>query len=104
MRVNNCCSNTIYCPTTCKNPGPETIADKICKKLGIDRIIHPAVGVLGDISYIRRNSLMLLYHKPDLVVGFAHTLDESTVVRDMIQRADKMGYKSKVIDYKSLSR
>ncbi len=83
-------------------PGPETTAHSYCHKLGIDTIIQEAVKVLGTSSYFRRNELMLNYHRPDLVIGFALSFKESAVVSDMIQRAEAKGIKVKPIDYESI--
>ena len=83
-------------------PGPETTAHNYCRELGIDTIIQEAVKVLGQNSYFRRNELMLNYHKPDLVMGFALSFKESAVVSDMIKRAEIKGIKVKPIDYESI--
>lgn len=85
-------------------PGVETVAQEYCEHLGIDTIIHPAVRVLGDKGYLRRNELMLNYHKPDLVVCFAYSFKESVVMTDMLNRADLKGIKTKAVDYESIVR
>ncbi len=85
-------------------PGAETFAGEFCLKQGIDQIIQPAVRVLGDNSYYRRNELMLAYHKPDIVIGFAHDLTMSKVVYDIIKRAELKGIRTKSVDYKSLKK
>lgn len=85
-------------------PGPETVAHEYCRKLGIDTIVQEAVRVLGQNSYFRRNEIMLTYHKPDLVVGFAHSFKENSVVFDMIRRAQAKKMKTRPIDYKSIQK
>ena len=85
-------------------PGPETVADTVCIKLGIDRIIHPAVRVLGDNCFYRRNQLMIQYHKPDLVIGIAHEIETNKVIYDLLERANIKGIKTKAIDYEYLNR
>jgi hypothetical protein len=85
-------------------PGPETVAQEYCRKLGIDMIVQEAVRVLGQNSYFRRNELMLNYHKPDLVVGFALSFKESAVVSDMMKRAEAKGVRTKPVDYESIVR
>lgn len=84
--------------------GPETIAHEYCKFLGIDTIVHEAVRVLGRNSYFRRNEIMLNYHKPDLVVGFAHSLKENSVVLDMIRRAEIKKIETRPIDSRNLRK
>ena len=84
--------------------GPERVAESYCKRLGIDFMTQPAITVLGDSSYFRRNELMIKYHKPDLVVGIAHKIDESQVIYHLLQLAKIKGIKIKEIDYESLSK
>jgi len=84
--------------------GPETVAQEYCRKLGIDTMVQEAVKVRGQNSYFRRNELMLNYHKPDLVVGFALSFKESAVPADIIKRAEAKGIKTKAIDYESIVR
>ena len=83
-------------------PGPETVAQVHCRKLGIDTMVQEAVKVLGHNSYYRRNELMLNYHRPDLVVGFALSFKESAVVSDMMERARIKEIKVNPIDYESI--
>lgn len=83
-------------------PGPETAAHEFCRKLGIDTVVQEAVKVLGESSWFRRNELMLNYHRPDLVVGFALSFKESAVPADMMKRAEAKGIKTKRIDYESI--
>jgi hypothetical protein len=85
-------------------PGPETVAKEYCRKLGIDTMIQEAVRVLGQSSYFRRNELMLSYHRPELVVGFALSFNESAFVSDMMKRAEKRGIKTRAVDYESIVR
>ena len=85
-------------------PGPETVAHEYCKKNGIDTIVQAAVKVLGQNSYFRRNELILNYHKPDLVIGFAYSFKESQIVTDMLMRAREKGIEVKAIDYQSITR
>ena len=84
--------------------GPERAAEVLCKKLGIDFMTQPAMTVLGDSSYFRRNELMIKYHKPNLVIGIAHNIDENQVIYHLLQIAKMRGIKVKAIDYESLSR
>lgn len=83
-------------------PGPETVAHVHCRKLGIDTMVQGAVKVLGHGAYFRRNELMLVYHKPDLVIGFALSFNESAVVSDMIERAKIKEIKVMPVDYESI--
>jgi hypothetical protein len=85
-------------------PGPETVSQEYCRKLGIDTMVQEAVRVLGQSSYFRRNELMLTYHRPDLVVGFALSFKESAVVSDMMKRAEAKGVRTKPVDYESVIR
>lgn len=82
--------------------GVETVAQEYCEHLGVDTITRPAVRVLGDKGYFRRNELMINYHKPDLVICFALSFNESAVTSDMLMRADLKGIKTKSIDYESI--
>ena len=66
--------------------------------------MQEAVKVLGEAGYFRRNELMLSYHRPDLVVGFALSFKENAVVSDMIKRAEGKGIKVKPVDYESIVR
>ena len=51
--------------------GADTLADKVAKDKGIDRVVYPANWVkYGKSAGYRRNSLMLKEGKPDLVVAF----------------------------------
>lgn len=85
-------------------PGPETIADIVCVKLGIDRIIHPAVRALGSHAFYRRNQLMIQYHNPDLVIGIAHNIKTNTTIHDLLERAKVKGIKTKAIDWEYINR
>ncbi len=85
-------------------PGPESIADEVCKVRGIDRIVHPAVRALGDNCFYRRNELMLSYHNPDLAVVFVQNLRTSKVCGDMLKRARAKGVKARLIDFDYLNR
>ena len=85
-------------------PGPESIADEVCKVRGIDRVIHPAVRALGDNCYYRRNELMLSYHKPDLTIVFVQNLKSSKVCSDMLRRARAKGIKARLFDFDYLNR
>ena len=80
-------------------PGPETVARHLCTKIGIDTVIYPAHKAMGDLGYKRRNQIMLQEHAVDLVVVFAHVLNENSVVCDMLERANRKGIKIKPIDY-----
>ena len=84
--------------------GPERVAEAYCKRLGIDFMTQPAITVLGDSSYFRRNELMIKYHKPDLVVDIAHKIDENQVIYHLLQMASMKSIKTKTIDYESLSK
>ncbi|MEM7009828.1 MAG: hypothetical protein AAF462_11915 [Thermodesulfobacteriota bacterium] len=84
--------------------GPERAAETFCKKLGIDYMTQPAINVLGDSSYFRRNELMIKYHKPDLVIGIAHKIDENQVIYHLLQIAKMKDIRTKAIDYESLSK
>ena len=84
--------------------GPERATEFFCRKLGIDFMTQPAITVLGDSSYFRRNELMIKYHKPDLVIGIAHKIDENQVIYHLLQIANIKGIKIKAIDYESLSK
>jgi hypothetical protein len=84
-------------------PGPETAAQEYCREIGVDTIVQEAVKLRGQDSYFRRNELILVYHKPDLVVGFAHSFKESKVVSDMLIRADGKGIEVRALDYKAIS-
>lgn len=83
-------------------PGAETMAHGVCRNFSIDVIIHEAVRTRGQSSYYRRNELMLNYHRPDLVIGFAPVIKESSVVSDMLKRARKKGIAVRAVDRKSL--
>ena len=85
-------------------PGPESIADEVCKVRGIDRIVHPAVRALGDNCFYRRNELMLLYHRPDLALVFVRNLQMSKVCADMLRRARAKGIKTRLVDFDYLNR
>lgn len=85
-------------------PGPETVADAVCARLGIDTIIHPAVRVLGGNCFYRRNQLILQYHDPDLVIGVAHTIRTNKVIFDLLERARVKGIKTKLIDWEYINR
>ena len=84
-------------------PGPESVAHDYCRKIGVDTIIQGAVRVRGQDSYFRRNELILAYHKPDLVVGIAHSFKENKVVSDMLIRAREKGIEVRVLDYKAIT-
>ena len=84
--------------------GPERVAESYCKRLGIDFMTQPAITVLGDSSYFRRNELMIKYHKPDLVVGIAHKIDENQVIYHLLQLAKIKSIRTREIDYESLSK
>jgi len=83
-------------------PGPETVARDYCRKAGIDTIVQEAVRRRGPDCYYRRNELMLSYHRPDLVVGFAADIRESPIVRDILERARTRGIRYKLVDTESL--
>lgn len=84
--------------------GPERVAETYCKRLGVDFMTQPAITVLGDSSYFRRNELIIKYHKPDIVVGIAHKIDENQVIFHLLQLAKIKGIRTKAIDYESLSK
>ena len=84
-------------------PGPEADAQEYCREIGVDTIIQEAVRRRGQNSYFRRNELILVYHKPDLVVGFAHSFKESKVVCDMLTRAQEKGIEIRALDYKAIT-
>ena len=85
-------------------PGPESIAAQICKKKGIDQIVHPAVRTLGDNCYYRRNELILAYHRPDLTLVYVQDLMTNKVCADMLKRARAKGIMAKLIDFEHLNR
>ena len=85
-------------------PGPETVAEEACKQLAIDYIIHPAIKVLGNQCFTRRNELMLKYHSPDLVIGVSHNAKQNRVIYDLLTRAQLKGIKTKLIDYQSIQK
>jgi len=85
-------------------PGPETAAEETCKEQGIDYIIHPAIKVLGGQSFERRNELMLKYHTPDLVIGISHNIKKNKIIYDLLTRAQLKGFKTKLINYKSIQK
>lgn len=84
-------------------PGPETIALNLCNKIGIDQVIYPAQKTMGDYGFKRRNQIMLQEHKVDLVLVFAHILNENSVICDMLERANRKGIKIKPVDYESIA-
>ncbi len=84
-------------------PGPETAAQALCAKIGIDQVIYPTHKSMGDYGYKRRNQIMLQEHQVDLVVVFAHILSENSIVCDMLERANRKAIKIHTIDYESLS-
>ncbi len=83
-------------------PGAESTAHRICRDQGIDVIVHEAVKRRGPDSLFRRNSIMLSYHNPDLVVCYAPVVSESAVVSDMLIRARARGCDIRAVDRKSL--
>lgn len=85
-------------------PGPESIADEVCKARGIDTIVHPAVRAHGENSYYRRNELMLSYHKPDLTIVFVQNIKSSNVCSDMLNRARAKGIKARLFDFDYLNK
>jgi len=84
-------------------PGPETVAQEYCREIGVDTIVQEAVRRRGQDAYFRRNELILVYHKPDLVVGFAHSFKESKIVTDMLTRAREKGIEIRPLDYKAIT-
>ena len=84
-------------------PGPETAAQALCAKIGIDQVVYPAQKAMGDYGYKRRNQIMLQEHRVDLVVVFAHVLNENSVVCDILERANRLGIKIRPMDYESVS-
>ena len=67
-------------------------------------MVQEAVRVLGQSSNFRRNEIMLSYHRPGLVVSFALSFDESSVVFDIMKRAEKKGIKARAVEYERIVR
>ncbi len=85
-------------------PGPEAVAERTCRDLGIDRIIHPANKAYGHSAWFRRNQLMLQEHQVDLVIVFTHKLKEGTMEHDMMSRAKNRGRQVKLIDFEAVGK
>lgn len=85
-------------------PGPEVATQEICNALGIDQVIYPANRYCGDKTWSRRNQIMLQEHSVDLVLLFSHDIKHSTVVNDMLRRAETKGIKTKLIDWDYLTK
>jgi len=68
----------------------------------IDYMIQPALKTLGDNSLYRRNQLMITYHKPDLVIGFAPKISECKHTYHLLELAQMKQIPIKAIDSKSL--
>jgi hypothetical protein len=84
--------------------GPETVAEKTCIDLGIDRIVHPANRAYGDSAWPRRNQLMLQEHHVDLVLVFVYELNPGTMAHDMANRAKRRGVPLKLIDHEVITK
>lgn len=84
-------------------PGAEAIAQAFCTRIGVDQVVYPAHRVMGDHGFRRRNQIMLQEHEVDLVVVFAHVLQECSAVRDILQRANRKGIKIDPVDFEAIS-
>lgn len=84
--------------------GPETVAEKTCIDLGIDRIVHPANIAYGDSAWPRRNQLMLQEYHIDLVLVFVYDLNPGTMAYDMVNRAKRRGVALKLIDHEAITK
>lgn len=85
-------------------PGPESVAAKVCAELGIDQAVYPAARARGDGAWARRNQIMLQEHPVDAVVVFTHSVTKGSVTHDMIRRAELKGVRVKVVDAESLRK
>lgn len=82
--------------------GVETYVNKLCKKKGIDLIIHPPVNVDGEYAFLRRNEIILRYHKPDLVICVSRRLESDHTLLDLLERAKAKSIPTRAIDVEYL--